>query len=259
MPDTLPGQNVTFLLFGDVDITNAVSSTDTALKPMQAFYLRTGIGDARCQQAPDSGLLVQTPEGVGIVAFNVNGVDVAMGSTVFFQANIERGTIVRTLEGAAFVETEEGSQPILAGTQVSVPMGEDFLPDGPPAPPSSYEGDETMLLSLPLDLLQREIDVAPPLTDAELTSLLSRIEADEPLCGEPPFPECDRYPFLADHEDCLLPGGPLCGSAVEPPPAELSSDVTGEDAGTAPTGDNAGDAVGDSGGNDSGDDGGGEG
>jgi len=39
IPDTLPGQNITFLLFGDVQIKNGVdSSADAALKPMQAFY-----------------------------------------------------------------------------------------------------------------------------------------------------------------------------------------------------------------------------
>ena len=83
IPDTLPGQNVTFLLFGDVEITNAVNPSISGDRtPMQAFYLRTGAGDAQCDEAPESGLLVQTPKGVGEVAFNVNGVDVQMGSTV---------------------------------------------------------------------------------------------------------------------------------------------------------------------------------
>src|SRR3990172_11422969 len=57
LPDTLPGQNVTLLLFGDVEITNAVDPDDTEQKPMQAFYFNSGIGDRRCLAAPDSGIL----------------------------------------------------------------------------------------------------------------------------------------------------------------------------------------------------------
>ena len=82
IPNTLPGQNVTFILFGDVMIENAASDEQT---PMQAFYLRTGIGDVACEEAPESGLLIQTPDGIDEVTFNVNGVDVQVGSTVLFQ------------------------------------------------------------------------------------------------------------------------------------------------------------------------------
>ena len=89
LPDTLPGQNVTFILFGDVEVVNAVETGDVEsgeATPMQAFYLSTGLGDSQCSEAPDSGMIVQTPDGVGEVAFTVNEVDVQMGSTVLFQA-----------------------------------------------------------------------------------------------------------------------------------------------------------------------------
>jgi hypothetical protein len=137
LPNTLPGQNITFLMFGDVEIRNAVSGDDppnTEIHAMQAFYLRTGIGDAPCEGAPQSGLVVQTPQGAGSVVFNINGVDVEMGSTVFFQADAEEGMMVSTLEGAAHVSDTLGSQPILAGTWVRIPLDETFShlvrPDG---------------------------------------------------------------------------------------------------------------------------------
>src|SRR5215207_8960324 len=68
IPDTLPGQNVTFLVFGDVELENRASPEQS---PMQTFYLRTAVGDAACVNAPDSGVLVQTPEGVKSVHFNI--------------------------------------------------------------------------------------------------------------------------------------------------------------------------------------------
>ena len=71
---------------GDFSTLHVVQPGQPQFGPMQAFYLTTGIGDAGCNEAPESGVLIQTPEGVSEVTFNINGVDVAMGSTVLFQA-----------------------------------------------------------------------------------------------------------------------------------------------------------------------------
>jgi len=214
LPDTLPGQNVTFLLFGDVEITNAVAAEDAAtsdLQPMQAFYLRTGIGDAACEEAPESGLLVQTPEGTSSIVFNVNSVDVEMGSTVFFQADVGSGMTVSTLEGAAYVTAEGGSQPIFPGTWVRVPLNERLLATDPPGLPLSYVRRETLLHALPLRLLGRRIEIAPALDEGQLERLQQRILSGDPLCGEEGLPSCEDHPFLRGERQCLLIQGPLCG------------------------------------------------
>ena len=119
IPDTLPGQNVTFLLFGDVEITNTATDEQN---PMQAFILKTGFGDSLCSEAPDSGLLVQTPDGVEEVTFSVNGVDVGVGSTVLFQADPGNEMTVSTVEGNALMTYEEELYPVVAGTQLRVPV-----------------------------------------------------------------------------------------------------------------------------------------
>jgi hypothetical protein len=137
LPDTLPGQNVTFLLFGDAEITNAVDPTDTTQRPMQAFLLRTGVSDADCEQAPESGMLVQTPEGADEIAFNVNGVDVSMGSTVLFQADPDEGMSVSTLEGAAFVAAEDDVQPIVPGSWVRIAINRELKASAAPELPQS--------------------------------------------------------------------------------------------------------------------------
>lgn len=83
IPDTIPGQNVTMLLLGDVQIQDARTNVNVSgdFGPMQAFYFRTGVGDAGCAEMPNSGIVVQTPAGVGEIALNINGVDFAFGST----------------------------------------------------------------------------------------------------------------------------------------------------------------------------------
>ncbi|MBZ0288784.1 MAG: hypothetical protein K8I30_14295 [Anaerolineae bacterium] len=193
LPDTLPGQNVTFLLFGDVEISSAVDPSDTAQKPMQAFRLKTGVSDATCEEAPESGLLVQTPEGADEIAFNVNGVDVSMGSTVLFQADPDEGMSVSTLEGAAFVAAEDGAQPIVPGSWVRIAINRELQASAGPELPESYERRARLLQNLPIRLLQRRIQIAPPLTPEQLQAVRDRIQAGELPCGEEPFPSCDKF------------------------------------------------------------------
>lgn len=213
LPNTLPGQNVTFLMFGDVEIRNAVSEDDppnTEIHAMQAFYLRTGIGDAPCEGAPQSGLVVQTPQGAGSVVFNINGVDVEMGSTVFFQADAEDGMTVSTLEGAAHVSDTLGSQPILAGTWVRIPLDENLQPSRAPGWPRPYTCRSAIHEALPLRLLPRDIEIAPAMEDDQFAAVQTNIEAQQPLCGQEGFPDCEDYPFLEGEHQCLLIQGELC-------------------------------------------------
>lgn len=198
LPETLPGQNVTFLLFGDVEITSAVAVGNIEAAPMQAFYLTTGIGDAACAEAPESGMLVQTPEGAGEVAFSMNGVDVSMGSTVFVQADPGEQMRIRILEGAAAMVFDETVYPILAGTQLDVPLGEDLLPSDVPGILETL--DREVLEDLPLLLLDTTRTIADPLSDAELSDVLERLEDGGRLCGDDPFPDCGMYPWLEDFE-----------------------------------------------------------
>lgn len=193
LPDTLPGENVTFLLFGDVEISNAVDPNDTTEKPMQAFRLKTGVGDAGCDEAPESGLLVQTPEGADEIAFNVNGVGVSMGSTVLFQADPEAGMSVSTLEGAAFVVAEDGAQPIVPGSWVRIAMNNELQASAGPELPESYERRNRILQNLPIRLLQRRIQIAPPLTAEQIQLVKERIQNDQLPCGEDPFPSCAKF------------------------------------------------------------------
>lgn len=193
LPNSLPGQNVTFLLFGDVEITNQVNAGDNRRAPMQAFILRTGLGDSQCQEAPQSGLLVQTPKGVGAINFNVNGVDVAMGSTVYFQAQAGDRMTVRTIQGAAALKARNRVVPVVAGTQVSVPMDDDLMADGEPSDPEAYDMEDVE--SLLFDALEYDIEIADPLDDEQIDYLLALMEAGEPICGEDFLPSCDELPF----------------------------------------------------------------
>ncbi|MCC6617345.1 MAG: hypothetical protein IT320_27980 [Anaerolineae bacterium] len=171
LPDALPGQNVTFLLFGDVQIQNDVAAGDSR-SPMQAFRIETGLRDSVCSNAPDSGMLIQTPEGIGQVRFTVNSVDVTLSSTAYIQAEAGESMAVNMLEGEAEVTAQGVTQTVSAGEQVSVPMDADLQASGPPADPQPY--NLPTLAVLPVTHLERTIEVAPnasPLTSGTVIEI----------------------------------------------------------------------------------------
>ncbi|MEO1162591.1 MAG: thrombospondin type 3 repeat-containing protein [Chloroflexota bacterium] len=214
IPNTLPGQNVTFVLFGDVQIENA--STDEQ-SPMQAFYLSTGIGDSACEEAPESGLLIQTPDGVEEVTFNINGVDVQVGSTVLFQTESitedENELLVTTVEGSAALQFDDENYPVVAGTQARLPLNGQLLPVGRPDLPEAY--DENRVRPLPVNGLPRRINVPPPLGGAAIGDLQERIRNGQPPCGVDGLPPCSEIlPVLQNGEN--LPPRERFGQRFEP-------------------------------------------
>lgn len=60
------------------------TAAPAGFRPMQAFYFSAGMGMPACREAPNA-LVVQNPANTR-VTFNVNGMDVALGSTVVFTA-----------------------------------------------------------------------------------------------------------------------------------------------------------------------------
>ena len=131
---TIPGQLVRFVVFGDTTIEPAEVEGDNA--PMQAFRLSTGVGAVSCAGLPSDGLIVQVPGGE-TVDFNVNGVDVRVGSTAFFRTpdgdsdRLEVGT----LEGNVEVTTPEGEM-------IAIPVGDSTIVNtdsGVASEPAPYE------------------------------------------------------------------------------------------------------------------------
>jgi hypothetical protein len=76
---------------------------DSSLRsPMQAFYVKTGIGDAGCAEAPQDTLMVQGPRNVK-VDLTVNGAEVRIGSTVLFRTPDDGTLEIIVLDGEAFL------------------------------------------------------------------------------------------------------------------------------------------------------------
>jgi hypothetical protein len=115
---------------GIAQIDELPVAPDEPLSPMQAFYFRTGIGAPQCVEAPDV-LVVQGPKEVR-VTLNVNGAEVAIGSTVAFKSGELPLGDVRA--DASIAGTVEGldidpASPCLV-TELAILEGDALTPDG---------------------------------------------------------------------------------------------------------------------------------
>jgi len=115
LPDTNPGQNVTFILFGDSTLQPDISRAN-------AFYLSTKLGGLTCKQIPQDSLLVRAPSNTR-VSFTINGVDITASSIVVLRAAPGNVLLARVLEGHVDVTSDGVTKSLVAGQELTVPLG----------------------------------------------------------------------------------------------------------------------------------------
>ncbi len=156
-------------------VANADDLSPAQYTPMQAFYFRAGVGDAPCTAAPHSGIMIQTPEGVGEVSLVVNDVNVSLGSTAYLlmvpAVNREGVDMAFSIiEGHGRVEAFGSAIDVPAGSWVRIPIDASQGVLGTPRTPKPYRENEMFVLPTPL--LPRAVEVPPALTqeliDAEI-------------------------------------------------------------------------------------------
>ncbi|MCB9450506.1 MAG: hypothetical protein H6672_03655 [Anaerolineaceae bacterium] len=160
LPDTLPGQNVTLLFFGDAEVRPQPDAPPDFNAPMQAFQLVTGVGDEACRDVPLGGLLVQNPH-EQTVTLLINGFELHLGSTALFTAAHEDKLTITTLEGNVQVVINDTVQDVPAGFTLTVTQ--DTPPEQPEAAPE--------VMALPAEALPEAL---PQTTEpgGEITGLL---------------------------------------------------------------------------------------
>lgn len=160
LPDNLPGENATFIVFGDTELTPADAPAGYSA-PMQAFNLTTRIGGIDCAEVPDSGLLVQAPEET-TVNFLINGVEVSVGSSALLQVDGADLT-VDTIEGFVQVTAAGATEVAGEGVSVRVPRGR--------RPLRAALTRSLRVRNAPWRLLPRQVRANPPRPDGQTVDL----------------------------------------------------------------------------------------
>ncbi len=142
LPDTLPGQNVLFLIFGNITLDNTSSN-------MQTFYFTSGLGTPTCKEAPRDGILVRSPNHTE-VTFSANGVQITIASTVILRAERNKTFEITLVEGHARITTPQGTETLLPGQTASIAMGgsSGLEPISKPSVPTAMGNDPALLAIL---------------------------------------------------------------------------------------------------------------
>jgi len=213
LSDTTPGQGVTFLMFGDVEFENRSPNADTNIN---SFYFTSGIGDAACASAPESGLLIQTPDGVGKVDLAINEVAISIGSTAYLQAQPDANMTVNVIEGQAEITAEGETQTINAGNRTTIGLNADGIADSPPSPPEPY--DVQPLRHLPVQTLPRPVTIEETIQTGDFTPVGFEISNSIDADGEIDVFEFDAVAGQAIFVDVLsAPVGPTWALHFERP------------------------------------------
>ncbi|MBK8020239.1 MAG: hypothetical protein IPK19_02150 [Chloroflexi bacterium] len=163
LPDVAIGQNVTFIVFGDAQVTpeSPEEAGEAYPAPMQAFRLDTRLTGINCQDVPESGMLVQAPEAT-TVNFRINGVEVKVGSTAMLQVEGEE-LEVSTIEGFVEVTSAGVSEVAGEGTTLRVARGR--------RPLRAALTRAARVARAPWRLLPRRVAAMPPPPDGQVVTL----------------------------------------------------------------------------------------
>jgi hypothetical protein len=105
-------------------------------EPVQRLSLTSG---APAAQGWPAGLLMWTPLEGGLASFELNGVNVRLGSTALVEANPALGLTLATLEGTAVLTVGDNSGIVPGGGQASVPLDAEGYASGPITIPAGMD------------------------------------------------------------------------------------------------------------------------
>jgi LysM repeat protein len=165
--DGRPGWIERAVVHDDSAVNGLPTLTEETNTPMQAFYLRTGIGQPECEEASDNALLVQGPENIEI-EITVNGANIRLGSSGALHVVMLNGEAFLDVVVFDGVFNVEGIS-ILPGQHSLLCLGDEdskgldgesndlsvTCPPTPPEPidPNSFNDSWCLLEELPVDIL----------------------------------------------------------------------------------------------------------
>ncbi len=139
----------------DLPPVQADPETPPLWLPGQSFDFLSGIDDAPCEGALESGILLQSPKSTAASRFEINGAQIHLAGTAWLQAQASSGMLIHLLDGSALLQTDAGELSLNSGFQTSIALelNDDniYQATGAPTDPQAY--DYHQLINLPIQLL----------------------------------------------------------------------------------------------------------
>ena len=139
LPDSLPGETVTLLVFGNTQLDNASGS-------LEAFHFSSEFGQIVCNKVNLDGIMITMPKGQG-VHFMVNGTELTLTGNASLKAAKNGKMQVSLYSGAGEIVSQGQEQYFGAGQKVNVQLGGPGGSDAisPPSTPEPLSPDELNL------------------------------------------------------------------------------------------------------------------
>ena len=105
--------------------------------PWHRFDFLSGMQDGPCEEAPESGILLQTVKFIAPRHFVINGARLLLSGTAWLQAQASSGMLIHILDGRAQVATADGEVALRSGNFTHVALERDENGAFTPAAPAS--------------------------------------------------------------------------------------------------------------------------
>lgn len=161
---------------GDINTLNIVEIDSPFLRSFQLMSISTGIDDARCEGAPESGVLIQSPNIVDAVEMTINGVDLLLAGTVFLQSAPDAGMILRQIDGQTLIRMASGTQWLVSGGEVSIPLDSSLTVSGELSETQPFVAEN--LVGVPVNNLNYRVRVPDVPTQEVIDTLIADLEAE---------------------------------------------------------------------------------
>ncbi len=163
---------------GDINSLNIVDVDTPFLRPFQLMSIVTGMDDAPCNDTPESGVLLQSPNIVDSVEMTINGVDLRVSGTVYLQSQANNALILRQIDGNSLIRSGSETRWLVSGGEVSIPLDDTLTISGEILDTIPLQADS--LAGLPLNNLNYRVRVPEAVTQAEIDMLIEELRT-EPL------------------------------------------------------------------------------
>lgn len=210
--------DLTTLQFVDVNsvVPTAIPQATIEFRTMQAFTLSSAVTDVSCVDTPNSGVLLQSPDGVSSsVRTRVNGAEIDFNGTIYLQAQANAVLSVIVLEGEAAFNVDGNRSEVVSGQVVNIGVDANLSANSAPIPDLA---DTSRLSSLPFALLPRPIALAGDIAQA--------LPTEAPIEAATTAPVDTGLPTPVVVAEVAPTSAPIVGSLV--------SDVAGEVCGAEP-------------------------
>ncbi|MCY3798885.1 MAG: SH3 domain-containing protein [Chloroflexi bacterium] len=145
----------------DLPALTADAETVPLWLPWHRFDFLSGMHDAPCEEAPESGILLQTVKFIAPRQFVINGARLMLSGSAWLQAQVSSGLLIHIIDGWARVATDGGEVALRSGnfTHVALARNENgaLTPAAPPSDSAAYDFHE--LIQLPVQALPYETRV----------------------------------------------------------------------------------------------------